>query len=153
MPLKRADASRQGHQESCHYNTCADSRLSDTSACSCRLCSSCRRGGSFLEVERPVGRGWRGKVQGEGSRGSGGHRTLIYGSNKSNGSRVFHFSCLSPFHLQLTDSGTGRKEVDGDKTSESDRNSNLDPFRGRLKPRGKKFNHLFHLSKSFDKSL
>lgn len=153
MPLIRADASRQGHQESCHNGTCASSSLSDTSACSSRLCSSRRRGGGFLEIERPVGRGWRGEVRGEGSRGSGDNGTLINGRDEANGSSILHLSCLSPFNLQLTNSRTGRKEVDGDETSDYERNCNLNPFGCRLEPRSEKFNNFFHLSKNFDKSL
>ena len=153
MPLIRADASRKGHQESCHSGACANSCLSDTSACSCRLCSCSRWGGCFLEIERPIGRGRRGEVRNEGSPGPGDHGTLVNGTDKTNGGSVLHLSCLSPFHLHLTDSGARRKEVDGDETSESDRNGNLDPFRGRLEPRGEKFNQLFHLSINFDKIL
>lgn len=87
-----------------------------------------------MEIERPDGRGRRGEVRGEGSRGSGGHGTLVNGRDKANGSRILNLSCLSPFHLHLTDSGTGRKEVDGDETSESERYDNPYPFRGRLEP-------------------
>ena len=153
MPLKRANASRRGHQESCHYDTCANSHLSDTLACSCRLCSCSRWGGCFLEIERPGGRGWRGELRGEGSRGSGGHGTLVNRRDKANGSRILDLSCLPPFHLHLTDRRTGRKEVDGDETSESDRNNYPYPFGGGLEPRSKKFNHFFHLSINFVKSL
>lgn len=106
-----------------------------------------------MEIERPAGRGWRGEVRGEGSRGTGGHGTLVNRRDKANGSCILHLSCLSPFHLHLTNNGARSKEVDGDETSESERNSNLDPFRSGLKPRGKKFYQLFHLSISFDKSL
>lgn len=153
-PSIRANASRRGHQESCHYSTCAVSFSLDTSACSCRLCSSGRRSGRFLDIERPIG---RGRLGGEGERahasGTGNHRTLVNRRNKANRGRVFNLSCLPPFHLHLTDSGTGREEVDGGETSECERHNNPDPFRSGLEPRGKKLNHFFHLSISFDNSL
>lgn len=154
MPSIGADASRRGHQESCHNSTCAISWCMDTSACSCRLCSSGRRGGRFLDYERPAGRGCRGGI-GERAHasGTGNDRTFVNRRDKANRGSVLNLSCLTPFHLHVTDSRTGREEVDGDETSECERNNNLNPFRGGLKPRKKKFLHFFHLSISFDKIL
>lgn len=154
MPSIRADASRRGYQESCHHRTCAVSFSLDTSACSCRLCSSGRIGGRILDIKRPFGRGRRGGV---GERALAGgteyNRTFVIKRDKANSGCILNLSCLSPFHLHLTDSGTGRKEVDGGETSDYERYNNLNPFRSGLKPRRNKLNHFFHLSISFDNSL
>lgn len=89
-----------------------------------------------MDIERPIGRGRRGGV---GERARAGstedNGTLVTRRDKANSGRVLNLSCLTPFHLHLTNSGTGREEVDGGDTSECERHNNLDPFRSRLKPR------------------
>ena len=136
MPSIRADASRRGHQESSHNSTCAISFSLDTSACSCRLCSSGRRRGRFLDIERPIGRGRLGGAGERAHAGSAGnHRTSVNRRDKANRGSVLDLSCLPPFHLHLTDSRTGREEVDGGESSESERHNNLNPFRSGLEPR------------------
>lgn len=154
MPSIRADASRKGHQDSCYCGTCAVGDRLETSACSCRLCSSGRRGGRFLDIERPIGRGQRGGVGERTHTGDTGDGSpFISGRNKMNRSRVLNLSSLSPLHLQLTDKATRRKEVDDAQSSDDERRNNLNPFRGGPKPRRKKLDYFFHLLISFDDNL
>lgn len=88
-----------------------------------------------MNIERPAG---RDRLRGVGERAHAGSTendgATVIRRNNANGGCILNLSCLSPFHLHLTDSRTGRKEVDGDHSSDYERNNNLNPFRGGLKP-------------------